>query len=193
MRMMNFSLPLIAVLLAATVGLAQSDGAVPKSKGGPAGALFSPMGGERPEGAKTEITANEEATFDSEKNVAEFKGRVVVRDPQFTLTCDRLVVDLGKDRNGIQEAEAIGNVVIIQELPPEKKDTPKAIGRAGKVTYKPDSGEMVMRDFPSIQQGINNHVATEASTIMVLRGNGQSRTFGGGSKTLIVSETAKAP
>jgi lipopolysaccharide export system protein LptA len=118
---------------------------------------------------------------------------VVVKDSQFTLTCDRLVVNLGKERKGIEEAEAVGNVVIIQDLPADKKDTPKAIGRAGVVTYKPDSGEMVLRDFPSIQQGINNHVATEASTVMVLRGNGQSRTFGGGSKTLIVSDTAKAP
>lgn len=189
---MNFFLPVIILLAAAASAMAQSGGTASGQKSA-GNALFSPMGGERPEGAKTEITANEEATFDNDKNTAEFKGRVVVKDPQFTLTCDRLVVNLGKERKGIEEAEAIGNVVIIQELPPDKKDTPKAIGRAGAVTYKPDSGEMVMRDFPSIQQGINNHVATEASTVMVLRGNGQSRTFGGGSKTLIVSDTAKAP
>lgn len=189
---MNLFLSVISLLAGATLAMAQSGGTASGQKSA-GNALFSPMGGERPEGAKTEITANEEATFDNDKNTAEFKGRVVVKDPQFTLTCDRLVVNLGKERKGIEEAEAIGNVVIIQELPPDKKDTPKAIGRAGAVTYKPDSGEMVMRDFPSIQQGINNHVATEASTVMVLRGNGQSRTFGGGSKTLIVSDTAKAP
>lgn len=189
---MNLFLSVISLLAGATLAMAQSGGSASSQKSA-GNALFSPMGGERPEGAKTEITANEEATFDNDKNTAEFKGRVVVKDPQFTLTCDRLVVNLGKERKGIEEAEAIGNVVIIQELPADKKDTPKAIGRAGAVTYKPDSGEMVMRDFPSIQQGINNHVATEASTVMVLRGNGQSRTFGGGSKTLIVSDTAKAP
>lgn len=192
MRMMNLFLSVIFLLAGATLAMAQSGGSASSQKSA-GNALFSPMGGERPEGAKTEITANDEATFDNDKNTAEFKGRVVVKDPQFTLTCDRLVVNLGKERKGIEEAEAIGNVVIIQELPADKKDTPKAIGRAGAVTYKPDSGEMVMRDFPSIQQGINNHVATEASTVMVLRGNGQSRTFGGGSKTLIVSDTAKAP
>lgn len=183
---------LIAVLFATPILTAQTASQAPAASSA-SGNLFSPMGGERPAGAKTEITANEEATFDSEKNIAEFKGRVVVKDPQFTLTCDRLVVNLGKNRNGIEVADAIGNVMIIQELPPEKKDTPKAIGRAGAVTYKPESGEVVMRDFPSIQQGINNHVATEASTVMVLRNTGQSRTFGGGSKTLIVSDTAKAP
>jgi hypothetical protein len=57
------------------------------------------------------------------------------------------------------------------------------------VTYKPDSGEVVLRDWPSIQQGINNQVATEQSTVMILRSSGQSRTIGG-SKTMI-TDTAK--
>ena len=172
---------------------AQSIGAVPKTNSSPGSTLFSPMAGERPEGAKTEISSNEEATFDSEKNIAEFTGRVVVKDPQFTLTCERLVVKLGQSGNGIDQVEAIGNVMIIQEVQSEKKETAKAIGRAGSVTYRPSVGEMELRDFPSIQQGINCHVATEASTIMVLRSNGQSRTFGGGSKTLFVSKDSKAP
>ena len=183
---------MLSVAFTCSLANAQTDGEVPRTKGS-TGSLFSPMGGDRPEGAKTEITSNDEAIFDSENNVAEFKGRVVVKDPQFTLTCDHLVVNLGKNHSGIDEAEAIGNVVIVQELPPEKQDTPKAIGRAGSVTYKPEAGEMIMRDFPSIQQGVNNNVATEPSTVMVMRNNGQSRTFGGGSKTLIVSETPQNP
>ena len=48
-----------------------------------------------------------------------------------------------------------------------------------------------MRKWPSIQQGINNQVATEESTIMILKNSGQSRTVGG-SKTGI-SETSKNP
>ena len=192
MRLINNKLLLLSVAFTCSLANAHTDGEVPRTKGS-TGSLFSPMGGDRPDGAKTEITSNDEAIFDSENNVAEFKGRVVVKDPQFTLTCDHLVVNLGKNHSGIDEAEAIGNVVIVQELPPEKQDTPKAIGRAGSVTYKPEAGEMIMRDFPSIQQGVNNHVATEPSTVMVMRNNGQSRTFGGGSKTLIVSETPQNP
>jgi lipopolysaccharide transport protein LptA len=193
MRIFNLFIPTAAVFMTGITCFAQYDGAVPKSKGGAGSTLFSPMAGDRPEGAKTEITAKEEATYDPDANVAEFKGMVVVKDPQFTLTCDQLVVSLGKNGEGIEKADAIGNVVIIQELPPEKKETPKAIGRAGSVTYKPEIGEIEMRDFPSIQQGINYQVATEASTVMLLRNNGQSRTFGGGSKTLIVSETSQTP
>jgi lipopolysaccharide transport protein LptA len=146
-------------------------------------------GGERPSGAKTEITATRESSFDSEKNIAEFTGRVVVRDPQFTLTCDRLKVTLAQDRKGIAVAEAQGNVIIVQEKSDPKSTAQHAIGRAGEVTYKPDSGEVVLRDWPSIQQGINNQVATEQSTVMILRSSGQSRTIGG-SKTMI-TDTAK--
>ncbi|MEI8292613.1 MAG: LptA/OstA family protein [bacterium] len=151
--------------------------------------LFNMGGGDRPAGAKTEITATKESSFDSEKNIAEFTGRVVVRDPQFTLTCDRLKVTLSPDRKGIAVAEAQGNVIIVQEKSDPKSTAQQAIGRAGEVTYKPDAGEVVLKDWPSIQQGINNQVATEQSTVMILRTSGQSRTIGG-SKTLI-TDTAK--
>jgi len=159
------------------------------SKGKKTPGLFSMAGSDRPAGAKTEITATEESSFDSEKNIAEFTGRVVVRDPQFTLTSDRLKVTLSADRKGIAVAEAHGNVLIVQEKSDPKSTAQQAIGRAGEVTYKPDTGEVTLRDWPSIQQGINNQVATEQSTVMVLRSSGQSRTIGG-SKT-VITDTAK--
>jgi lipopolysaccharide transport protein LptA len=152
--------------------------------------LFSMPGSERPTGAKTEITATKESSFDSEKNIAEFVGRVVVRDSQFTLTSDSLKVTLSKDRKGIAVAEAHGNVIIVQEKSDPQSTVQQAIGRAGEMTYKPDTGEVTLRDWPSIQQGINNQVATEQSTVMILKGTGQSRTIGG-SKTLI-TDTSKS-
>jgi lipopolysaccharide transport protein LptA len=154
--------------------------------------LFNPLGGDRPKGAATEITASEKATFDNEKNVAEFTGRVVVRDPQFTLSCEKLVVRLNSDRNGIDVAEAKGNVVIVQEKADPADTSPKAIGRAADVTYKPSTGEITLRGWPSIQQGINNQVATEQSTVMILKSSGESRTIGG-SKTLITDSTSPQP
>ena len=151
--------------------------------------FLSPMG-ERPKGAKTEITASEEASFDNEKNVAEFKGGVVVKDTQFTLSCDTLTVKLAKDRGGIEVAEARGNIVVVQATDPANPKQEKAIGRAGQMTYKPDTGDITLREWPSIQQGINNQVATEAGTVMYLKSSGESRTVGG-SKT-VISDTAKA-
>lgn len=113
---------------------------------------------------------------------------MVVRDTQFTLTCDNLLVHLGKDQKGLESVDATGNVVIIQEKSDPKSTTAKSIGRAGEVTYKPATGEVVMRKWPSIQQGINQQVATEESTIMILKNSGQSRTIGG-SKTLITDSS----
>ena len=158
-----------------------------KSNKGPG--FFSPMG-ERPKGAQTEITASKQATYDNEKSVAVFEGDIVVRDPQFTLTCDTLTVRLDKDRKGIEVAEARGNVVVVQQLESTKSNLEKAIGRAGVMLYKPATGEVTLRDWPSIQQGINNQVATEASTVMILRSTGESRTVGG-SKT-VITDTSKA-
>ena len=97
---------------------------------------------------------------------------------------------LSKDRRGIAVAEAHGNVIIVQEKSDPQSTVQQAIGRAGEMTYKPDTGEVTLRDWPSIQQGINNQVATEQSTVMILKGTGQSRTIGG-SKTLI-TDTSKS-
>ena len=177
------SSPLVAFAQTAPSAMSGMEADAKKKPG-----FLNPMG-ERPKGAQTEITATEEASFDNEKSIAEFKGRVVVKDPQFTLTCDTLTVKLGKDRNGIEVAEAKGNVIVVQELDKSKAHQEKAIGRAGHMTYKPDTGEVTLRDWPSIQQGINNQVATEAGTVMYLRSSGESRTVGG-SKT-VITDAAK--
>lgn len=154
---------------------------------------FAGLGKDRPADAKTEITATKEARFDNAANVAEFVGHVVVRDPQFTLSCDRLKVTLSKARKGMEVVEAIGHVVIVQDSTDKNGKTSKAIGHAESATYVPASGEVTMKGWPSIQSGMNNQVATEQSTVMVLNRNGQSRTLGP-SKTNIVdtSETGAA-
>lgn len=177
-----FSSPLLAFAQESQGALSGMEADSKKKPG-----FLAPMG-ERPKGAKTEITASEEASFDNEKNIAEFKGRVVVKDPQFILTCDTLTVKLGKDRGGIEVAEAKGNVVVVQEIQNPKPGQQKAIGRAGNMTYKPETGDVTLRDWPSIQQGINNQVATEVGTVMYLKSSGESRTVGG-SKT-VISDTA---
>jgi len=142
-------------------GPSMSGGSKPAST--PAGP-FAGLGKDRPADAKTEITANKEATFDNAANVAEFTGNVIVRDPQFTLNCDRLKVTLSKDHKGMEEVEAIG--------------------KSGVATYFPASGEATLKDWPSIQSGMNNQVGTEKDTVMILNRNGKSKTIGP-SKTMI--------
>ena len=143
------------------------------------------LGGDRPKNAKTEITATEQATFDNETSIAEFTGKVVVKDPQFTLFCDRLKVTLGKDRKGLELVEAFDNVIVVQENTDEAGKPVKSIGRAGRAVFEPESGNVTLTVWPQVQHGINNQVATEQGTVMILNRNGRSKTTGG-SKTVIV-------
>ena len=183
---------IVLLLLGACAANAQqtpsmNGGSKPNST--PSGA-FAGLGKDRPADAKTEITANKEATFDNAANVAEFIGNVIVRDPQFTLNCDRLKVTLSKSHKGMEMVEAFGNVVVIQENTEKNGQTTKAIGRCGFATYIPESGEATLKEWPSIQQGMNNQVGTEKGTIMILNRSGRSHTDGP-SKTLI-TDTGEA-
>lgn len=178
----------LLLLLAVPAALAQNSptmtpGDAPPASKNPLGIQL--LGGERPEGAKTEITASKEATFDNEKSVAEFIGTVVVKDPQFTLFCERLRVTLDENRKGLKLVEAFGKVVIVQEGNSDAGDKVKSIGRAEKAVYDPATGEAVLTVWPQVQHGINNQVATEEGTIMKLNRNGKSQTIGA-SKTVIV-------
>lgn len=185
---------LALLLLGAAIASAQqppSMSAGAKPDAAPPTGAFAGLGKDRPAGAKTEITANKEATFDNAASVAEFTGNVIVRDPQFTLTCDHLKVILNKDRKGMEKAEASGNVVIVQENKEKSGATSKAIGKAGFATFIPSTGEVILKSWPSVQSGVNNQVATEEGTVMILNRSGTSKTTGP-SKTVITAEAAEA-
>jgi lipopolysaccharide transport protein LptA len=146
---------------------------------------------QRPKDAKTVIESDAGATFDNAKNTAEFTGHVVVHDPQFDLSCDKLHVILGQDRKGLSKVIASGSVVITQLKKNDRGDIIKSVGRCGKATYDAPTGDVTMEDWPQIQQGINNQVATQQSTVMILNAKGRSRTIGG-SRTMIVDQGDKA-
>jgi lipopolysaccharide export system protein LptA len=148
----------------------------------------------RPKNAKTEITSKQEATFDNATGIATFITSVFVKDVQFNLYCDKLTVYLNKERKGIDHAEAEGHVVIVQENTNDKGESSKSIGRAGHAVFTPATGEATLTsakglpqegNWPSLQQGINNHISTEESTIMILNRDGRLKTEGG-SRTVII-------
>jgi lipopolysaccharide transport protein LptA len=133
-----------------------------------------------------EITAAKEATFDSDAHIATFVGDVKVVDPQFTLTSEELRVELLKD-GGMKRAEATGNVIIVSQKESQSTSDSKptkSTGKAERAIYEPATGDVTLIGWPQIQQGINLHIATEASTRMVLNRNGKMKTFGR-SKTII--------
>lgn len=145
---------------------------------------LNPFSKERPKDAKTEITAKKEATFDNNANVAKFEGSVVVKDPQFTLFCDSLVITLNKDRKGLEKVEAVGNVIIKQENADESGKVTTSVGRAGKAIYTPSTGDVTLSEGPSIQHGINWQVG-EKDTVMILNRAGTSKTYGPSKSTIV--------
>lgn len=188
-RLTLFSLCLFAAtaLSFAADGASMNPDNAPKQDNG-----FGLLAKERPKDAKTEITAKKQATFDNAANLAEFEGSVVVQDPQFTLYCDKLRVTLNKNRKGLQLAEAMGNVIIVQNNKDEASGKViKSVGRAGKAVYDPTTGDITLTISPSVQHDQNMQIATEESTIMILNRNGRSHTTGG-SKTVLI-ETAEQP
>jgi lipopolysaccharide transport protein LptA len=137
---------------------------------------FGLLTGDRPKGSKTEITAEQEATFNDKENRAVFLGSVRVEDPSFILSSDRLTVFLNKDRSGIDRAVAEGNVVIVQQT--QSRDEEAAVGRGERAEYVPSTGTVTLSGRPEIQQGINRHLAADDRTRMILNRDGRATTEG---------------
>lgn len=153
-------------------------------------------------GTETEIKADGEATFDAENHLATFLGGVTVTDSRFTMKSQKLTVYLSKSRDpagkddpvsgGIERAIAEGGVDIVQAPRPGATtgdDAQRVTGRAERATFEPKSGVVVLSGRPVVRRGINEHIATAASTTMTLTREGGLRT-NGPSKT-IIRDTSK--
>ncbi len=183
----------LVILLLGSPALAQDSPSMnPSTNTGSSGAsTLGVVSRDRPANAETVITASEEATFDNRSGVAEFVGSVVVRDPQFTLTSDRLKAFLSNSGKGLDRVEATGNVLIRQENKNERGEVVVSTARSGKAIFTPATGDVDLTEWPQVQQGINAHVSTEVSTRMVLNRAGRINTSGG-SKTVIVDAGEEA-
>jgi len=143
----------------------------------------------------TIVTASQEANFDSQNHVAVFVGNVQVQDPQFSMTCDKLTVQLNKDEGGMKQANADGNVFIVSvKKSPTGGPDEKSTGKGDSAIYTTSDGRIALYGSPQIQQGGNTHISTEASTKMFLYKDGRLKTEGG-SRTILqaTSKDEKAP
>ena len=126
-----------------------------------------------------------------------FTGDVVVRDPQFILTAQRLTAymsdDSGGERKtgngespsgGLSKAIAEGNVVIVQIKKAADGETKRYEGRGQKVVYDAKTDEVTLSGTPQVREGINVHLATSPSTVITIKRDGKLVTRGP-SKTLI--------
>ncbi|MBV9107517.1 MAG: hypothetical protein JO313_15990 [Verrucomicrobia bacterium] len=177
--------------------------------------LFADSNG-RPKGP-TEITAAQEAQFDTKSRTGIFIGNVKVVDPQFTMTADRLTVHLNKDEDGggLNEAEAQGNVVIVHvnqpkiqgqstqtaggstpavqtaaagPSPAQAQQPPVSVGKADHALYQGKDGSVTLTGWPQVTQGLNTHIATAPGVKMVLYRDGRMQTYGS-TRTLIEDRT----
>ena len=179
--------------------------------------LFGGDSKDRPKGP-TEITATQEAQFDTKTRIGVFIGNVKVVDPQFTMTSDRLTVHLNKDEEGggLNDAEANGNVIIVHVNQPKTQagqaENPGAsalapqpaapvqsgaqtqqpvtsTGKAEKALYEAKDGSITLTGWPQVTQGANTHIATAPGVKMVLYKDGRMQTYGS-TRTLIEDRTA---
>jgi lipopolysaccharide export system protein LptA len=176
--------------------------------------LFGGNSDKRPTGP-TEITASQEAQFDTKARTGVFIGNVKVVDPQFTLTSNRLTVHLNRDEEGggLSEADAEGSVVIVHvnqpKTQPQSGQTDAApspaarpagagpiqgqqpttsIGKADKALYEAKDGSITLTGWPQVTQGANTHIATSPGVKMVLYKDGRMQTYGS-TRTLIEDKT----
>jgi lipopolysaccharide export system protein LptA len=170
----------------------------------------------RPKGP-TEITATQEAQFDTKTRTGVFIGNVKVVDPQFTLTADRLTVHLNRDEDGggLNDADAQGNVVIVHVNQPKTQGPPgqtagaptpaaqtassspapgkaqqptTSTGKSDRALYQAKDGSITLTGWPQVTQGGNTHIATSPGVKMVLYKDGRMQTYGG-TRTLIEDRT----
>jgi lipopolysaccharide export system protein LptA len=169
----------------------------------------------RPKGP-TEITATQEAQFDTKTRTGVFIGNVKVVDPQFTLTADRLTVHLNRDEDGggLNDADAQGNVVIVHVNQPKTQGTPAqtagaptpapgtaasgtpakaqqpttSTGKSDRALYEAKDGSITLTGWPQVTQGGNTHIATAPGVKMVLFKDGRMQTYGS-TRTLIEDRT----
>ncbi len=141
----------------------------------------------------TRIDAKGGAYFHASEKVVVFQDDVQVDHKIFDLSCDKLEIFLYKDvkigsgstssvpdadkagrRSDIMKAIAAGYVVV-------RKDSPSGMTQVGKcrqATYEDLSGDITMRGMPQVQRGSDLIIATDESTTIVFRADGNMEVHG---------------
>ena len=148
----------------------------------------------RPKGP-TEITARE-ATFDNRTHLATFAIEVLVKDPEFGLSCDRLTVNLktpptesaakpaakpkvpGEQKSGIEKAVAEGHVIITQDKPNAAGRMERYTGEAERAVFDNASGTLKLYGSPRISKSVGGVISEqiislEKSCVMTLERAGK--------------------
>ena len=93
----------------------------------------------------TVITSNK-LDFDYENLVALFDGNVVVKDQQFTMKSDRMIIFIEKDTNDIKRIDASGKVYVISG---------ETVATCGKATYTSKNNQVLIQVDPVVKKPDN--------------------------------------
>ncbi len=139
--------------------------------------LAPPAAGES--AVTTQIYADE-ASFDTEKRIGIFTGHVRVFDPRFNIQSDKLTVYIHKtESEGLEKAIADGHVGVVRSKTDQKGGPPtQAVGLSEKAVYTSSDGNVELTGSPRVQQGLDTHIATSPSTVMILNQDGHLTTHG---------------
>jgi len=138
--------------------------------------------------------------MDLKNSVFTYTSNVVVNGPQFHLTTDgtftvymrkekkpkakdaaatasnsaqqpeTALSDQPGDANNLDHATAVGKEVVIVKTDAEGKSK---IGKCRNAYYDGKTGDMILRDWPQVQDGDNVIIAAEAGTVMTLTKDGK--------------------
>ncbi len=122
----------------------------------PAAGGKSPLAGrKRPADAGPTVITSDQLEFDYQSFVALFDGHVVVKDPEFTLKTDRMLVTF-ENSNDVKRVDCIGNVDMTSG------DIHAVCGRA---VYTRENALVVMSDEPVVSKGPDQRVAGQLINI----------------------------
>ncbi|MBQ9725973.1 MAG: hypothetical protein IJV65_00520 [Kiritimatiellae bacterium] len=100
-------------------------------------------GRKRPANAGPTLVTSDKLEFDYKNNVALFDGRVNVKDPEFTLKADRMIIFLEKT-NDVQRVTCTGNVRMTSD---------DIVIVCGKATYTRLNAHVLLEDEPVVTKG----------------------------------------
>lgn len=169
----------------------------------PAEKVIAPAVGKDAKKSKgpTEITGLK-AMIDNKEHLAVFTGSVQVRDPEFNVDCDKLTVHLRQPKpadakpavaaakkgendseSGIESAEAVGNVSIVQDKPDKEGKLQHYIGKGAKAVFDNGKQTCTLTGWPSVTETLDGNmskevISKEEGTVIVLNQDGRMEVSG---------------
>lgn len=100
-------------------------------------------GHKRPENAGPTVVTSDKLEYDYENDIALFDGHVDVKDPEFTLQADRMIIFLD-NTNEVQRVACSGSVRMTNE---------DIVIVCGKATYTRLNAHVLLEDEPVVTKG----------------------------------------